>query len=224
MYHLLLKKYYPFLIIILLVISNIVTYCYYGKKEKTTVECSQSNIVVPDSENVNIMVDIKGEVKKPGLYQIALGSNLNDLIKLAGGLTKNGTTSNINLARKLTDQSVIVIKSKKQSSSKIVEIPCVCPEVEITKCDSSIIEISTSEKLEGEKNKTVTEIDANKKVSINRASKEELMTLSGIGESKADAIIAYRNQNGLFTKLEDLINVSGISENIFNKIKDNIEL
>ena len=50
------------------------------------------------------------------------------------------------------------------------------------------------------------------------------MTLSGIGEAKADAIIAYRNQNGLFTKLEDLINVSGISENVFNKIKDAIEL
>ena len=225
MYQLLLKKYYPFLIIILLVISNIVTYCYYGnQKSESDLKCPKEELLILDSNEENIMVDIKGEVKKPGLYQIALGSNLNDLIKLAGGLTKNGTTSNINLARKLTDQSVVVIKSKKQNNTKIVEIPCVCPEVEITKCDSSIIEISTSEKLEGEKNKTVTEIDANKKVSINRASKEELMTLSGIGESKADAIIAYRNQNGLFTKLEDLINVSGISENIFNKIKDNIEL
>ena len=226
MYRLLLKKYYPFLIIIFLVISNIVTYCYYGnKKSESDLKCPKEELLISDSNEENIMVDIKGEVKKPGLYQIALGSNLNDLIELAGGLTKNGTTNNINLARKLTDQSVIVIKSKKQNNTKVVETPCVCPDVEITNCDSSIIEVKASEKLEGEKNKPVSNDNSdNKKISINKASKEELMTLSGIGEAKADAIIAYRNQNGLFTKLEDLINVSGISENVFNKIKDAIEL
>ena len=226
MYRLLLKKYYPFLIIIFLVISNIVTYCYYGnKKSVASVECPKSEMLTDNDSNSNIIVDIKGEVKKPGIYQIESGSNLNDLIKLAGGLTKNGTTNNVNLARKLTDQSVIVIKSKKQNNTKVVEIPCVCPDVEITNCDSSIIEVKAGEKLEGEKNKPVSNDNSdNKKISINKASKEELMTLSGIGEAKADAIIAYRNQNGLFTKLEDLINVSGISENVFNKIKDAIEL
>ena len=218
-------KYYPFFLIIILIISNIVTYCYL-KKNPTIKEVSKERLLIADEDNTGIItVDIKGEVKKPGIYSIAATSNVNDLIKTAGGLTKNGTTSNINLARHLTDQSVIVIKSKKQATSKVVEIPCVCKELEITKCDTSIIEIEKSNQVEGETAAPVIKTNENnKKIHINSASKEEFMTLSGIGEAKADAIIAYRKQNGLFTKIEDLINVSGISENIFNKIKDSIEL
>ena len=60
------------------------------------------------------------------------------------------------------------------------------------------------------------------KININTASKEELMTLAGIGESKADNIIKYRQENGSFSSVEDLTNVSGIGESIFNKIKDSI--
>lgn len=62
------------------------------------------------------------------------------------------------------------------------------------------------------------------KVSINNATKEVLMTLPGIGESKADAIITYRTENGEFKKIEDLMQISGIGENIFAQIKDNITL
>lgn len=218
-------KYYPFILIIILAISNVIMYCYF-KNNPAIKEVTKEKLLIESEESHDLItVDIKGEVKKPGIYQVAFDSNINDLIKLAGGLTKNGTTSNINLARHLTDQSVIVIKSKKQSTAKVVEIPCVCPDVEITKCESSVIEIEKSSKLEGEAPKPVIkEASDDQKVHINSATKEEFMTLSGIGEAKADAIIAYRNQNGLFTKLEDLINVSGISENIFNKIKDSIEL
>ena len=64
----------------------------------------------------------------------------------------------------------------------------------------------------------------NDKVSINSATKEELMTLTGIGEAKANAIISYRNENGLFKNIEDIKNVSGIGDSIFEKIKDNITL
>ena len=221
------KKYYPFIIIILLVISNVFTYCYFSNnKETNVVEEKPINEVALIEDTNLITVDIKGEIKKPGIYELALGSNVADLIKLAGGIKKTGTTSNLNLARKLTDQSVIVIKNKNQKNTKTVEEPCVCKDVEISDCnnESSIIEVVKSDKLEGEAKPTITEVKTSNKVSINNASKESLMTLSGIGEAKAVAIINYRNEYGNFTKLEDLTKVSGISETIFNKIKDNIEL
>lgn len=224
---LLFKRYYPFLIIIILGITNVFTYCYFNhEKEEEPVIADISYVNDESNDGDVITVDIKGEVKKPGLYQLNVGSNINDLILAAGGLTKNGTTTNINLARKLTDQSVIIIKNKKSNTSKAVEKPCVCDTVEISNCDTSVIEITKSSSLEGEVTKVVDNTDSVKstKISINNASKEELMTLTGIGEAKAVAIIEYRNQNGGFKTLEDLINVNGISENIYNKIKDFIEM
>ena len=61
-------------------------------------------------------------------------------------------------------------------------------------------------------------------ISINQASKEELMTLPGIGESKADRILAYRQEHGGFKSLEELMNISGIKEGVYNKMKDYITL
>lgn len=60
------------------------------------------------------------------------------------------------------------------------------------------------------------------RVNINKASKEELMTLSGIGESKASQILSYREENGFFQRTEDIMNISGIKEGVFGKIKDKI--
>lgn len=73
----------------------------------------------------------------------------------------------------------------------------------------------------GEKKQKTDESDSNK-ININLASKEDLMTLSGIGESKATQILSYRESNGKFSKIEDIMNISGIKEGVFNKIKDYI--
>ena len=223
----LLKKYYRFLIIIILVISNVFTYCYFSNRKDVIKndEPLENKVEVVETSSL-ITVDIKGEIKKPGIYQLELGSNIADLIKLAGGIKKSGTTANLNLARKLTDQSVVVIKNKNQKTTKDVLEPCVCNDVDISKCSdqASFIEVVKTDNLEGETKPIVSEVKESGKVNINQASKEELMTLSGIGEAKAVAIINYRTQNGNFLKLEDLVKVSGISETIFNKIKEDIEL
>ena len=88
---------------------------------------------------------------------------------------------------------------------KIIDKECICPEIKNDAC----INENTS---------------TSSKISINKASKEELQTLPGIGEAKAKDIVSYREQNGPFTKLEDITKVSGIGENVFVKIKDYITL
>lgn len=162
-----------------------------------------------------IIVDIKGEIKKPGVYNIKVGSRVNDLINEAGGLSKNANTRFINLSKKLEDGEVVVIYSNKEinnakKNDKLkVTAPCVCEEV---KNDACYNENSTNNNTN----------NGSKIVNINTASIQDLTTLNGIGESKAKAIVSYRDKNGKFKAIKDIMNVSGISETLFSKIKNNI--
>ena len=162
-----------------------------------------------------IIVDIKGEIKKPRVYNIKVGSRVNDLINEAGGLSKNANTRFINLSKKLEDGEVVVIYSNKEindakKNDKLeVTAPCVCEEV---KNDACYNENSTNNNTN----------NGSKIVNINTASIQELTTLNGIGESKAKAIVSYRDKNGKFKAIKDIMNVSGISETLFSKIKNNI--
>lgn len=166
-----------------------------------------------------VTVDIKGMVKNPGLYIMDNSANINDLINTAGGLKSGGTTANINLSRKLSDQMVVIISSTKDLKDKEITPIVNCLDYNINNCKNgevaSVIENN---------NGSSGAIPASNKVSLNYGNKEQLMTLSGIGESKALAIIAYRVENGLFESIEDLMNVSGIGEATFAKIKEDITL
>ncbi len=159
-----------------------------------------------------IMVDVKGSVNKPGVYKIKKDSRVTDAIEASGGLAKNANTRFINLSKLLKDGDVVVIYSNeeienaKKEEKIVVETPCVCEEIKNDACykeDSQEI---------------------NKKVNINIANLSELMTLDGIGESKAKLIIEYRTQNGNFKDIKDIMKVKGISETLFSKIKENITI
>lgn len=130
-----------------------------------------------------------------------------DVIEIAGGLIEGADTSMINLAKIVSDEMTIIIYSNEEVLEKYKEEICVCDCPEITN-DACI---------DNENVSTDTEL-----VNINTASKEELMTITGIGESKADTIIKYREENGNFKSIEDIKNVSGIGESLFEKIKDYI--
>lgn len=168
------------------------------------------------------IVDIKGEVKNPGVYKVNIDSRINDVITLAGGLTNNADTSLINLSKKVTDEMNIKIYSKKDVENallrlnpteieviKEIEKECICPEVNDA-CDKT-------------ENINEEDIKEKSKVNINTASIEELMTINGLGESKANNIIIYRETNK-FNSIEDILNVSGIGDALFNKIKEYIEI
>lgn len=163
-----------------------------------------------------VTVDIKGAITSPGVYEVEEGSRVQDVIRLANGLVENADVSLINLSKKVEDEMVIVIytkeeilafKEKNNASSSTIPI-IECPEEPIMN-DACI----SNEKSENQEPAEVT------KVSINQSDLKTLMTLPGIGESKAQAIISYREQNGGFQSLEQLKNVSGIGEAVYAKLE-----
>lgn len=167
-------------------------------------------------KKVEVKVDVKGEVNSPGIYLLDSSSRVIDAIEKANGLTENADTSVINLSKKLIDEMVIIIYSKQEvknfKETKIkeenVQNKCNQKDENALKNDACI----------------TTSKNSSTKISINNANLEELMTLNGIGEAKAKDIIAYREKNGPFTNIEDIKKISGIGENIFAQIKENITL
>lgn len=187
-----------------------------------------------DDKIIEVSVDIKGAIKNPGVYVITSDKKVIDVVNLAGGLTEEADTSLINLAKKVFDEMVVIIytkkeikdaKSKEEFSLKI-EDTCICPTITNDAClndnsnSSSTKSDSNSNSSSNTKSSTTTQ--SSEKININTATLEQLQTLSGIGESKAQAIIDYRNEFGNFKSIEDILNVSGIGESIYEKIKNNI--
>ncbi|MBR2840409.1 MAG: helix-hairpin-helix domain-containing protein [Bacilli bacterium] len=214
------KKYKSkiFAVVFIIFILLAVGYVFSDEKEEVVEETVIEEKKKTDKEEKKeekVIVDIKGQVVNPGVYELSNKNNVNDAISAAGGLTEFSDTSNINLSKKLSDEMVIIIYSKedirKMKESKSENEKIVCPPVN----DACIIDEDESAILEEES-------DDIGLININSASKEELMTLEGVGESKADAIIKYREKNGIFKTIEDIKNVSGIGEKAFEKIKDSI--
>ena len=166
-----------------------------------------------DNSKVSCMVDIKGAVKNPGVYTTKCSDNVSDIIRLAGGLTDNADTSVTNLAKKITNEMVIIIYTKEEVKNsnivdtviKVVEGECVCPNIQNDGCINEEI--------------TDTISNGNKLININTASIDELKKIPGIGESKAKSIIEYRNNKGNFKTIQDIQNVTGIGSKLYEEIK-----
>ncbi|MHC1741024.1 MAG: helix-hairpin-helix domain-containing protein [Anaerolineaceae bacterium] len=140
---------------------------------------------IPPTQLSRVTVSVTGEVIKPGLYSLPIGSRVNDAILLAGGFTISADNTEINLAEPLEDGIQIRVPSKNAES------------------------VSQTN-------------DSQSKININQATLEELDKLPGIGQEKAQAIIDYRNNNGQFNSIEDLLYVNGFGPSIFDLIKEMI--
>ncbi len=220
-----------------IVISNITT-----SKEKITVDTKvEEKLVSSEEQKVEeyILVDIKGEVKTPGVYKLPVNSRVIDAIEASGGLTKKAVTTYINLSKTLKDENVIIINKK--SELKKIEEKKNIEEIKIN--NNSSVSVKTSDVITNDVDKvkeeptaeTITKTpeeadppanESSRKlkkettsVNINESSIEELTTISGIGESKAKAIIEYRTTNGPFKSVEEIKNVSGIGDKLYDKIK-----
>ena len=161
----------------------------------TKKEAESSDQVISSQDSPFVMVDIKGAVQKPGVYQLPKDARVKDALAQAGGATKEADLRQLNLASKLQDEMAVYIPAAGE------EIPPSSPV-------SSISSSGTS--------------NDQPLVNINTANTDELQTLNGIGPSKASAIVSYREENGLFQTVEDLGQVSGIGEKSLEKIKAQI--
>lgn len=142
-----------------------------------------------------IYVDVKGEIHHPGVYQMKAENRVKDLIEAAGGFTPLADDQKLNLAQLLEDQMVIVVPKKgEEVNSELAQAP-------------------TSQK---------KEVGKEGKVNINTATVEELKTLKGIGEKKAEAIIEYRKKNGSFKNKEELMKVRGIGKKLYESFQERV--
>ena len=188
------------------------------KVEEKPIKIEKKEKTEKKEEIEKIKVDIKGEINTPGVYELTKENNVMDAINLAGELTNKSDTSNINLSKKLKDEMVIIVYSKQEIINMKEKEKITCPP-----CNNACIEEKdeTSKINITEKKETN---ESNEKININTANIEELQTLTGIGETKAQNIIDYRNKNGGFKEIEEIKNVQGIGEAAFEKIKDNITI
>jgi len=214
-----------FMLIILLIVLFISIPFFLNINNKTK---SENKIVLEELDNIekddkNIetdfyFVDVKGCVNSPGVYPLEKGKRVVDALSVAGGLTDDADTSLLNLSMLLTDQMVIKVYSKSDTNniSEVKEHEV----AESKKCDGIIVN-DACQKIESS---SKTKEKYNTKININTSSKEELMTLSKIGQVKALAIIEYRNNNGNFKSIDEIKNVKGIGDSLFNAIKNNITI
>lgn len=211
-------KKYKYLIIINLIIIGFLLYIIYYLYSDIPIETVKEDTVLKEEVIVDeyYYVDIKGAVLNPNVYKVKSDLRVIDVILLAGGLKSNADTSIINLSKKVTDEMTIIIyttyqinKAKERLNPeptiveviKEVEKECICIDSTNDACINEVVEEETS---------TL--------ININTATKKQLMTITGIGDKKADDIITYRNTK-LFNVIEDIKNVSGIGDATFEKIK-----
>lgn len=211
-----------FIVSIVVIKNNLKNNEVYASSENEILY--KNNVVLEEKGNNKeefFFVDIKGQVLNPGVYKVYENTRVIDVINMAGGLLDDSDTSKINLAKKVKDEMVIIIYSKEEIKKKEIK------EVNINYSfndalinDNDVLPNDNKTNNSNTSNSNISK--ENKLVNINTCTKEELLTLSGIGESKANAIISYREENGGFKTIEDLLNVSGIGNSIYEKIKNYI--
>ena len=138
-----------------------------------------------------ITVDVKGAVKAPGIYDLPVGSRVNDAVQKAGGLTEQADSKSLNLAQKVSDEVLVYVPTKGE-------------------------ELASQQAGSGAPYSTSKE----KKVNLNKASLEELKQVKGLGGKRAQDIIDHRETNGKFKSVDELKKVSGIGAKTIEKLKD----
>lgn len=169
-----------------------------GQEEMTLVSLLAEEAVL---EPAQIYVYICGAVELPGVYCLEEGSRLYEAVELAGGMTNDADKNCLNMARQIVDGEQIVILTQK--------------EADLQK-EAGVYQYPAEQSMQG------TTAQKSDLVNINTATVAELTTVSGIGESRALAIIAYREKNGKFGSIEEIKKVDGIKDGLFSKIKDKI--
>lgn len=215
-------------ILLLVIIGISVSFLLKNNNPDYVIESAQpTDAPVTETDGVTksaaseIQIYIIGEVNKPGVYTIKKGEILKKVIDLSGGLSKNADATAVNLVFILENNCMIKINSKS-------EITAIRDNININSTLGPGAEITTSSgqgvDIVSEKKENINKSSENKNnlINLNNATKTELDSLPGIGQSTAQKIIDFRTTNGNFTKIDDLKKVPGIGESRFNALKDYI--
>lgn len=146
-----------------------------------------------DKNEGMVTVDVKGAVKKPGVYQLKSSSRVHDALLKAGGMTDEADLKSINQAQKLVDEAVVYV----------------------AKVGENVVDVTTNTSAS-----TATSQAKAGLVNLNTATEADFQTISGIGQKRAQDIIAYREANGKFKSVDDLKNVTGIGAKTLEKLKE----
>ena len=191
----------PWIFVILFTLICSVTVAVATRCSANKIESAEATVNIP-----NIKVYIKGEIKNPGLYEIDADIRLAELILVAGGETDDADIGDLNLAAILVDGTTVIIPRKGESE---------LPDEMIVQTNQEIYRMGYVAPTE---TSSVSKITSGT-ININTAAAADFMRLPGIGESTANKIISYRNLNGEFKAIEEIMNVSGIGEKKFEAMK-----
>ena len=169
--------------------------------ENFRVEQDTENQAIVEEDQIKenlLYVYVCGAIQNPGVYSMPEGSRVCDIFETAGGFSSNAATDYWNQARLLTDGEMIYVPTREEVKERNLT------------GDTSSVSLQNTD-------------DSNQnKINLNTASKEQLMTIPGIGEAKASAILSYRQANGSFSSIEEIKNVEGIKDGVYAKMKEYI--
>lgn len=167
-------------------------------KEDTSLSSSsqQRSEEKMEPSQEKIMVDVKGAVRQAGVYELPVGSRVYDAVQKAGGMTDEANSQSVNLAQKLEDESIVYVAKNGEEIAPVASASAGTTSGEQQSKDG--------------------------KVNLNTATEAELQTISGIGQKRAQDIIAYREGKGKFQSVDELKNVSGIGQKMLEKLKEHV--
>lgn len=157
-------------------------------------ETAAKETAVVSTENAVCFVYVCGAVERSGVYEVSAGDRIYKALELAGGLSENACEESVNQAEEVFDGQMIKVLTKEEAA----------------------------ENLKGGEEKQAGDTARDGKINLNTADKAALMTISGIGEAKAESILAYRNEHGNFTSIEDVKKITGIKDGVYEKMKNDI--
>ena len=189
-------------------------------KKKAEITESDQSLAIQQPVSRTIYVDVCGAVVNPGVYELSLDSRVFQAIEKAGGYLPGAAASYLNRARSLYDGQQIYVPTQEEVDSQTI------PLTQDETAQDGVVQAGTAQTGTAADNTAdgTETTQAGQRINLNTADVSQLSTLTGVGESKALAIIAYREENGPFTSAEDIMNVPGIKEGTYEKIKDKIAI
>ncbi len=184
-------------------------------KHTSDADIDNGSEAVSDKEmqQAMIYVDVCGAVANPGVFQLAAGSRVFQAIEAAGGYLPEAALTCVNRAGVLTDGQQLYILTQEEMERQGLD------PAEMAGASDGQMNGSAGT---GQNTGMTAQVQQDNRININTADEAQLITLTGIGATRAQAIIAYREENGPFAAIEDIMNVQGIKEGTFAKIKDEI--